>query len=279
MPELPEVETVCRGLAACLEGRRLLRVVQRRPDLRFALPRGFARRLAGRRVIRIARRAKYILVHLDDGQVLICHLGMTGQFRIDKGKRRPELHDHVLFLVEGGITIRFNDARRFGCMDLVSAEALDHHKLLKGLGPEPLGPDFDGLSLGAALADKGTPIKSALLDQRVVAGIGNIYACEALFRARISPRRLARTVQGARAARLARSITEVLQEAILAGGSSLRDYVQTDGELGYFQHRWRVYEHEGEACPDCVCDPAVTGGIRRIVQSGRASFYCPRWQR
>ena len=279
MPELPEVETVCRGLAARLEGRRLLRVVLRRPDLRFPLPRGFARRLAGRRVTRIARRAKYILVHLDDGQVLICHLGMTGRLLVDKGETKPEAHDHVVFLVEGGIIVRFNDARRFGCMDLAPAQGLEQHKLLRGLGPEPLGPDFDGARLAARLADKRTPIKAALLDQRVVAGIGNIYACEALFRAQISPRRLARTVQGARAARLAQSIKSVLQEAILAGGSSLRDYVQTDGELGYFQHRWQVYEHEGEACPACVCDPAVTGGIRRIVQSGRASFYCPRVQR
>jgi formamidopyrimidine-DNA glycosylase len=279
MPELPEVETVCRGLAASLEGRRLLRVVQRRPDLRFPLPRGFARRLAGRRVIRIARRAKYILVHLDDGQVLICHLGMTGRILLGNGRTKSELHDHVVFFLEGDVTVRFNDARRFGCMDLARVEGLERHKLLKGLGPEPLGPDFSGPLLAAALAGKRTPIKAALLDQRVVAGIGNIYACEALFRARISPRRLARTVQGRRAVRLARSITEVLQEAILAGGSSLRDYVQTDGELGYFQHRWAVYEHEGEACPDCVCDPAVTGGIRRVVQSGRACFYCPRWQR
>ena len=279
MPELPEVETVCRGLAACLEGRRLIRVEQRRPDLRFPLPPGFARRLAGRRVTRIGRRAKYILAHFDDGQVLICHLGMTGRMLVGNGTPVREAHDHVVFFAEGDVTVRFNDARRFGFMDLVRAEALDRHKLLKGLGPEPLGPDFDGPRLAAALAGKRTPIKAALLDQRVVAGIGNIYASEALFRAGISPRRLARTVQGERALRLARAVTEVLAEAVAAGGSSLRDYVRTDGELGYFQHRWRVYEHEGEACPGCDCDLAATDGIRRIVQSGRATFYCPRRQR
>jgi formamidopyrimidine-DNA glycosylase len=279
MPELPEVETVCRGLAACLEGRRLIEVVQRRPDLRFPLPRGFARRLTGRRVVSIGRRAKYILAHLDDGEVLICHLGMTGRMLVGSGRPELEIHDHVVFFAEGDVTVRFNDARRFGFMDLTPAARLGQHKLLKGLGPEPLGPDFDGPRLAAALAGKRTPIKAALLDQRVVAGIGNIYASEALFRAGLSPRRLARSVQGERAERLARSVTEVLAEAIAAGGSSLRDYVQTDGELGYFQHRWRVYEHEGEACPGCDCDAAATGGIRRIVQSGRASFYCPRRQK
>jgi formamidopyrimidine-DNA glycosylase len=279
MPELPEVETVCRGLAARMQGRRLVRVLQRRPDLRFPLPARFAKRLTGRRIERIDRRAKYILVHLDDGQVLICHLGMTGRMLLGTGEPELEIHDHIVFFAEGDVTLRFNDTRRFGFMDLTTATKLSKHKLLKGLGPEPLGPDFDGPRLAAALAGKRTPIKAALLDQRVVAGIGNIYASEALFRAGISPRRLARTVQGERAERLARSVTEVLSEAITAGGSSLRDYVQADGELGYFQHRWRVYEHEGERCPGCDCEFAATGGIRRIVQAGRASFYCPRRQR
>ena len=279
MPELPEVETVCRGLAARLEGRRLIRVLQRRPDLRFALPAGFARRLTGRRIERIGRRAKYILIYLDDGKVLICHLGMTGRMLLGKGEPELEIHDHVVFFVEGDITLRFNDARRFGFMDLATAAKLEKHKLLKGLGPEPLSPDFNGPRLAQALAGKRTPIKAALLDQRVVAGIGNIYASEALFRAGISPRRLARTVQGERAERLARAVTAVLEEAVAAGGSSLRDYVQTDGELGYFQHRWQVYEREGRACPGCSCEIKTTGGIRRIVQSGRASFYCPRRQR
>jgi formamidopyrimidine-DNA glycosylase len=279
MPELPEVETVCRGLAKYLGGRRLLRVEQRRPDLRFPLPERFVERLAGRRVEAIERRAKFILIRLDDGQVLICHLGMTGRMLIGGPKPALEPHDHVVFHAEGGVSLRYNDARRFGCMDLASADGLERHEWLKGLGPEPLGADFDGPRLAAALAGKRTPIKAALLDQRVVAGVGNIYASEALFRAGISPRRLAHTVQGERANRLAQAVREVLEEAIAAGGSSLRDYVQTDGELGYFQHRWQVYEREGKACGGCDCDIAETGGIRRIVQSGRASFYCPRRQR
>ena len=279
MPELPEVETICRGLAARLEGRRLIRVLQRRPDLRFALPAGFTRRLTGRRIERIGRRAKYILIYLDDGKVLICHLGMTGRMLLGKGEPELEIHDHVVFFVEGDITLRFNDARRFGVMDLTTAAKLAEHKLLKGLGPEPLSPVFNGRRLAQALAGTRTPIKAALLDQRVVAGIGNIYASEALFRAGISPRRLARTVQGERAERLAQAVTAVLEEAVAAGGSSLRDYVQADGELGYFQHRWQVYEREGRACPGCGCEIKTTGGIKRIVQSGRASFYCPRRQR
>ena len=279
MPELPEVETIRRGLAACLEGKRFLEVVQRRADLRFPLPRGFAARLTGRRVTRIDRRAKFLLIRLDDGQVLICHLGMTGRLLVGRGRPKLEPHDHLLFLAEGGVAVRFNDARRFGFMDLTPADELDQHKHLKGLGPEPLDRGFDGPRLGAALAGKRTPIKAALLDQRVVAGLGNIYVSEALFRAGISPRRLARTIQGDRAERLARAIVQVLREAIKAGGSSLRDYVQTDGELGYFQHHWKVYDREGKPCPGCDCDAAKTGGIRRIVQSGRATYYCPRKQR
>ncbi len=279
MPELPEVETVCRGLAARLQGRILTRLVQRRPDLRMPLPKRFAERLNGRRFERIERRAKYILMHFDDGQVLICHLGMTGRMLVGGPAPDLEIHDHVVFYAEGDVSLRFNDARRFGLMDLTTAGDLAGHKLLAGLGPEPLGPDFNGRALAAALAGKRTPIKAALLDQRVVAGVGNIYASEALFRAGISPKRLAQTVQGERASKLARALRAVLSEAIAAGGSSLRDYVQTDGELGYFQHRWRVYDREGQRCRGCNCDPEVTGGIRRIVQSGRATFYCPRKQR
>jgi formamidopyrimidine-DNA glycosylase len=279
MPELPEVETIRRGLAARLEGKRILEIIQRRPDLRFPLPRGFAARLAGRRITRIDRRAKYLLIRLDDGQVLICHLGMTGRFIIGQGRPEPEPHDHIVLLTEGDVAVRFNDARRFGFMTLAAEGALARHKHLAGLGPEPLDPAFDGPSLAKALAGKRTPIKAALLDQRVVAGLGNIYVSEALFRAGISPKRLARTVQGERAERLAQAIADVLNEAIAAGGSSLRDYVQTDGELGYFQHRWRVYDREGKPCPGCDCDTAKTGGIRRLVQSGRATYYCPRKQR
>ncbi len=280
MPELPEVETVVRGLRPCLEGRRFARVLQRRPDLRFPLPERFAERLTGRRILRIGRRGKYILVHLDGGEVLLCHLGMSGRMllgRVDDCALEP--HDHVVFDTDAGDRVRFNDARRFGSMDLVAESDLAEHKLLRGLGPEPLDEAFDGPALAAALRGRRTPIKAALLDQRVVAGIGNIYASEALFFAGLSPRRQAYTVRGRRAARLAEAIRDVLRRAIEAGGSSLRDYVQTNGELGYFQHHWAVYDHEGEACPGCTCGPAPGGGIRRIAQSGRATFYCPLRQR
>ncbi len=278
MPELPEVETVVRGLRPKLEGHRLQRVEQRRADLRFPLPEGFARRLTGRRVERILRRAKYMLLHLDDGQVLLCHLGMSGRMLIMEtrpGGRRPALqrHDHVIFTTEAGTEIRFNDTRRFGIMDLLPAAALQDHPLLRDLGPEPLGNDFNGPGLAAALKGKRTPIKSALLDQRVVAGLGNIYVCEALYFAGLSPRRQAYTVQGGRAEKLAAAVRQVLTRAIEAGGSSLRDYVQADGELGYFQHEWAVYGREGAACKCCGA------AIRRLVQGGRSTFYCPRCQR
>ncbi|MGH6926726.1 MAG: bifunctional DNA-formamidopyrimidine glycosylase/DNA-(apurinic or apyrimidinic site) lyase [Dongiaceae bacterium] len=280
MPELPEVETICRGLAAKLEGRRLHRVIQRRPDLRFPLPARFVERLQGRRVDRVRRRAKFILIHLDDESVLIGHLGMSGRMIAGAAPTMEfEPHDHVVLETDDGTAIRFNDARRFGSMHLVGEDELDRHPLLAPLGPEPLGNDFNGPVLGAALKGKKTPIKAALIDQRVVAGIGNIYASESLFRAGISPRRMARTVQGERAERLASAIKEVLIEAIAAGGSSLRDFVKTNGELGYFQHRWAVYEREGRSCPGCVCAVAATGGVRRIVQSGRSTFYCPKRQR
>jgi formamidopyrimidine-DNA glycosylase len=255
-------------------------VVQRRPDLRFPLPRGFARKLTGRRIEAIRRRAKFILADLDNGTTLICHLGMSGRMIVGRTDTAPpaEPHDHIVLQAEGGIEVRFNDARRFGMMDLTATAALDAHPMLAGLGPEPLEKAFTGRVLAAALAGKHTPIKAALLDQRVVAGLGNIYVSESLFWAGLSPRRLALTVQGKRAAALVAAIRRVLAEAIAAGGSSLRDYVQTDGELGYFQHRWAVYEKEGERCPDCSCNGAG-GGIQRIVQSGRSTFYCPRRQR
>ncbi|MDJ0970179.1 MAG: bifunctional DNA-formamidopyrimidine glycosylase/DNA-(apurinic or apyrimidinic site) lyase [Kiloniellales bacterium] len=284
MPELPEVETVCRGLRPKLEGRRLTRVLQRRPDLRFPLPDGFVERLEGRRVSRIDRRAKYILMHLDSGEVLLCHLGMSGRMLLMNGETRPlDRHDHVVFFTEDGGEIRFNDARRFGVMDLVAPENLSRHRLLKDLGPEPLSNTFNGPELAARLKGRRSPIKAALLDQKVVAGLGNIYVSEALFFAGISPRRQAYTVQGARAERLAAAVRQVLNAAIAAGGSSLRDYVQADGELGYFQHHWAVYDRAGEPCPGCDCGAATpssgNGGIRRIVQSNRATFYCPSRQR
>jgi formamidopyrimidine-DNA glycosylase len=280
MPELPEVETVVRGLRPVLEGRRLAKVEQHCAALRFPLPKDFAARLAGRRVERVGRRAKYILVHLDDGEVLLCHLGMSGRMLVERDPARArERHDHIVFRTDAGVEIRFNDARRFGMMDLLPEGSLGEHKALRGLGPEPLGNDFNGPGLARALRGKRTPIKAALLDQRVVAGLGNIYVCEALFVAGLSPRRRAYTVQGARAEALARAIRSVLQRAIAAGGSSLRDFVQANGELGYFQHDWAVYGREGEACPGCVCDVARTGGIARLVQSGRSTFFCARRQR
>ena len=280
MPELPEVETVCRGLALKLEGRRLRRVIQRRPDLRFPLPVRFAARLEGRRILRVDRRAKYILIHLDDDNVVLAHLGMSGSMIAGIAPVTEfDRHDHLVFETDDGTAIRFNDARRFGFMDMVARRDLDRHPLLKKLGPEPLSAQFDGVALAAALTGKKTSIKSALVDQQVVAGIGNIYASESLYRAGISPRRLAKTVQGQRAGRLAVAIKQVLTEAIAAGGSSLRDFVQTNGELGYFQHRWAVYEREGKPCPDCDCGAPAAGGVRRIVQTGRSTFFCPRRQR
>jgi len=280
LPELPEVETVVRGLRPHLEGRKLVRVLQRRPDLRFPLPENFAERLQGRRVLGIDRRAKYILVRLDGGETLLCHLGMSGRLVLAPNNGEPlEPHDHVVFETETGAAIRFNDARRFGIMDLVASDALASHKLLCHLGPEPLGNRFDGKTLAASLKDRRTSIKAALLDQKVVAGLGNIYACEALFFAGLSPRRRAYTVQGGRAERLAWAVRDVLLRAIAAGGSSLRDYVQADGELGYFQHHWAVYDREAKACPDCTCDLRAGGGIRRLVQSARSTFYCPTRQR
>jgi formamidopyrimidine-DNA glycosylase len=274
MPELPEVETVARGLAKRLEGRRLTKVETRRGDLRWPFPKGFAKRLTGRRVEKVRRRAKYIVVELDDGNALLAHLGMSGRMLLSKGRpEHLETHDHVIMETDEGWVLRFNDARRFGMMDLVATDKLERHKLIKGIGPEPLGNDFSGPVLAAALEGKKTSIKAAILDQKVVAGVGNIYASEALYRARISPKRLAYTVQGDRAEKLAHAIKVVLNEAVAAGGSSLRDYVQADGELGYFQHHWKVYEKAGETCPECG------GKIRRIVQGGRSTFYCPKCQR
>lgn len=281
MPELPEVETVCRGLAPAMEGHRFASVEARRPDLRFPLPRDMAGRMRGRRVDTVRRRAKYILVALDNGLTLIGHLGMSGRMFIDApGANAPVgKHDHVIFTMDDGTVIRFNDTRRFGMLDLWPSDDLDAHPWLSALGPEPLSNAFSGPALAAALKGRRTPIKAALLDQRVVAGLGNIYISEALFFAGLSPRRTAAAVQGQRAERLARAIKQVLGKAIAAGGSSLRDYVQPSGELGYFQHEWAVYGREGEACPGCDCDIGVTGGIRRIVQSNRSTFFCPRRQR
>jgi formamidopyrimidine-DNA glycosylase len=280
MPELPEVETVARGLALTLEGRKIVHVRQNRADLRVPFPPDLARRLDGRRVERIGRRAKYILIDLDDGSVLILHLGMSGRFIIRHDPAaRPEPHDHLVLTADDGTSFVFNDPRRFGLVELVQRDAIEQHRLFAELGPEPLGNDFNGPALAAALAGRRSSIKAALLDQHVVAGLGNIYVSEALFLAGLSPKRIAATIQGQRAERLVAAIRQVLQAAIAAGGSTLRDYRRHDGELGYFQHSFAVYDREGQPCPGCDCDVKRTGGIRRIVQSNRSTFYCPRRQR
>lgn len=279
MPELPEVETVRRGLIPKLVGRRLVRVVQRRADLRVPLPPRLAQRLEGKRVEAIDRRAKYMLWRIEDGETLAVHLGMSGRMTLLEARRsneRPlDAHDHVVFTTDGGWELRFNDARRFGTMLLMPTAEVAGHKAFARLGPEPLDPAFDGAALAARLAGKRTSIKAALLDQRVLVGVGNIYACEALFRAGVSPKRSAHTVQGERAARLVAAVRQVLERAIADGGSTLRDHVQPDGELGYFQTRFAVYDREGERCPGCDCG----GAVKRVVQGGRSTFYCARRQR
>ena len=275
MPELPEVETVRRGLARCMTGRRIVRAELRRPDLRRPFPPDLAERLDGARIGALTRRGKYILVELDDSGLLLLHLGMSGRITAGSASMPPKRHDHVVLTLDDDTVVRFNDPRRFGLLDYITRGRESAHELLAGLGPEPLEPGFDAFYLNRALAGKMTPIKSALLDQRIVAGLGNIYVCEALYRAGISQRRLAATIVGIRAERLAPAIREVLTEAIEAGGSSLRDYVQANGELGYFQHRWAVYGREGKPCPDCNC----AEGVRRITQAGRSTFFCSKRQR
>jgi formamidopyrimidine-DNA glycosylase len=289
MPELPEVETVRMGLLPVLEGHRFTRVETRRGDLRIPFPNDFAGRLTGRRVAKLLRRAKYLLGELDDGETLVIHLGMSGRMSVYvEGKTRKignyvydtapasagqGKHDHVVMETDVPARIVFTDHRRFGLMTLVPTDTIDEHPLFKGLGIEPLGDAFDGKWLSAALKGKKTPIKSALLDQRVIAGLGNIYVCEALYRARISPKRKASTVSGPRSTPLVAAIKAVLREAVKAGGSSLRDHKRVDGELGDFQHHFAVYGREGEPCPGCK------GRIRRIVQAGRSTFYCPSCQK
>lgn len=278
MPELPEVETVRLGLVPVLEGRKLVRVEARRPDLRIAFPPKFAERLTGRRVNKLSRRAKYILAELDDGEILLMHLGMSGRFFVDHERTNSAgsgAHDHVLFETDRGARVIYSDHRRFGLMTLIAPGAAESHKLLKGLGPEPLSANFSATFLREALRGKKTPIKAALLDQRVVAGLGNIYVCEALHRAHISPKRLSGTIKPDAIKLLVDCVRQVLEDAIKAGGSTLRDYRRADGELGYFQKRFRVYDREGEACVTRGCK----GTVKRIVQAGRSTFYCPVCQR
>lgn len=283
MPELPEVETVRRGLAPVLERRRIVRADLRRPDLRWPFPPRMAERLEGARIERLGRRSKYLLMQTDRAETLIVHLGMSGRMQVDAAPTAAyrtaiapaARHDHVVFHVEGGARVTFNDPRRFGAMDLAPTAALDDHWLLARLGPEPLGNGFHEDHLRHAFAGRRSSVKAALLDQRTVAGLGNIYVCEALHRAGISPLRRAGRIAARRVAALVPRIRETLSEAIAAGGSSLRDYRQADGALGYFQHGFRVYGREGAPC----VTPGCGGLVRRVVQSGRSSFYCPRCQR
>lgn len=283
MPELPEVETVRRGLIPAMEGRRILAADLRRADLRFAFPPGMAERLTGARVMALRRRSKYILADLSSGETLLIHLGMSGRLLISgrmpggfhHSHPAPARHDHVILDMEGGARITFNDARRFGAMDLMATAAAEDHRLLRDLGPEPLGNGFDEDYLIARLKGRRMPVKAALLDQKIIAGLGNIYVSEALHRARIDPRRKAGQIAAAQVAALVPVIRAVLAEAIEAGGSSLRDYRRTDGELGYFQHAFRVYDRAGQPCPT----PDCAGSILRIVQSGRSTFFCATCQR
>jgi len=293
MPELPEVETVRRGLAPVMEGARFARVEARRPDLRRPFPKNFVKRLEGQTVTGLGRRAKYLLADLTSGEVLLMHLGMSGSFRVavEDGETMPgdfhhersqdRAHDHVVFHMSSGVRVTFNDPRRFGLMLLVPRAGLSDHPLMREVGPEPLGNAFDADMLARACAGKNTSLKAALSDQKVVAGLGNIYVCEALHRARLSPKRNARTLATRsgkptpRAEALVGAIKDVLSEALRAGGSSLRDHRRTDGELGYFQHHFRVYDREDLPCPT----PGCGGTVRRIVQNGRSTFYCPRCQK
>lgn len=287
MPELPEVETVRGGLAPVLEGRRLARVEARRPDLRFPLPENFVQILTGATVTRLERRAKYLLARLDREDTLVMHLGMSGRFEIARpeGAARPgqfhyaadpdPKHAHIVFETDDGARVTYYDPRRFGYMALLNTATLNLHPWFAGLGPEPLSQAFDAAHLKAAFAGRKQGPKTLLLDQRIVAGLGNIYVCEALHRARISPFKPAGRIKAARIPPLAEAIRAVLEEAIAAGGSTLRDYAQADGALGYFQHRFRVYDREGRPCPNEGCP----GVIARQVQAGRSTFHCPRCQR
>jgi formamidopyrimidine-DNA glycosylase len=293
MPELPEVETVRRGLQPVMEGSQIVKAEARRKDLRFAFQKDFVARLTGQTVTGLGRRAKYLMADLGSGDVLLIHLGMSGSFRVIKedewnapGKfyhprNEDRAHDHVVFHMSSGAAVIFNDPRRFGYMKIIARRALEDEPLLKGLGPEPLGNEFDASMLAGSCANKKTSLKAALLDQRVVAGLGNIYVCEALFRAHLSPRRLAATLATKKgeptdhARRLVTAIHAVLNQAIKAGGSSLRDHRQTDGELGYFQHSFQVYDREGEKCQTAGCN----GIVRRFTQNGRSTFWCPKCQK
>jgi formamidopyrimidine-DNA glycosylase len=293
MPELPEVETVRRGLQPVMEGAKILKAEARRKDLRFPFQKDFVARLTGQTVTGLGRRAKYLMADLGSGDVLLMHLGMSGSFRIETGtdaktpgefhhpRDKDAAHDHVVFHMSSGADIVFNDPRRFGYMKIIARNAIEAEPLLRGLGPEPLGNEFGATMLARSCAGKKTSLKAALLDQRVVAGLGNIYVCEALFRAHLSPKREARTIATKKgeptdhAKRLVEAIHAVLNQAIEAGGSSLRDHRQANGELGYFQHSFQVYDREGEKCRT----PRCSGIVRRFTQNGRSTFWCPKCQK
>jgi formamidopyrimidine-DNA glycosylase len=293
MPELPEVETVRRGLQPAMEGAQIKKAEVRRKDLRFPFQKDFVARLEGQTVTGLGRRAKYLMADLSSGDVLLMHLGMSGSFRVvndDHGttpgqfhhlRNDDRAHDHVVFHMSSGAAIVFNDPRRFGYMKIIGRRAIEEEPLLRDLGPEPLGNEFDADMLARSCANKKTSLKAALLDQRVVAGLGNIYVCEALFRSHLSPRRLAATLATKKgettdhARRLVEAIHAVLNQAIKAGGSSLRDHRQTSGELGYFQHSFQVYDREGERCQSKGCG----GIVRRFTQNGRSTFWCPKCQK
>jgi formamidopyrimidine-DNA glycosylase len=293
MPELPEVETVRRGLQPAMEGSKIVKAEARRKDLRFPFQKDFIGRLEGQTVTGLGRRAKYLMADLTSGDVLLMHLGMSGSFRVIEGegaktpgqfhhpRSEDRAHDHVVFHMSSGSAVIFNDPRRFGYMKIIARKALEDEPLLKGLGPEPLGNEFDAAMLARSCAGKKTSLKAALLDQRVVAGLGNIYVCEALFRSHLSPKRPASTLADKKKAptdhakRLVTSIHAVLNQAIKAGGSSLRDHRQTSGELGYFQHSFQVYDREGEKCWSNGCG----GIVRRFTQNGRSTFWCPKCQK
>ncbi|PCI50068.1 MAG: DNA-formamidopyrimidine glycosylase [Alphaproteobacteria bacterium] len=279
MPELPEVETVKNGIIPLLEGRRLFRVIQRRDKLRIPLPDNFAERLTGRRIERITRRAKYLLLHLDGQEILICHLGMSGKMTLVVAKDREtpdrfEKHDHIILETDRHDLVIFNDPRRFGLMTLCRTEELEQHALFRHMGPEPLGNEFNAAYLMGKIEKRRSPVKTILLDQRVVAGLGNIYVCEALFLAGISPEKKACDLRGDEVEKMVPVIRDVLRRAIEAGGSTLKDYAHPDGELGYFQHEFRVYGRAGEDCSNASCDSK----IERVIQSGRSTFYCPSCQ-
>jgi len=275
MPELPEVETVMRGLDGHLTGRRIAHVTLRRADIRWPVPPELPRLLTGATVLGFRRRGKFMLMRLDNGWSMLVHLGMSGRMLLDK----PEAaHEHLTIETQDGRRVGFVDPRRFGALDLVRTVEEDSHRLLAGMGPEPLGNEFSGAALAGACKGRAAPIKAVLLDQHVVAGIGNIYASEALFRAGISPTRAAGKISRARLEVLAQEVRATLTEAVAAGGSSLRDYVQPSGELGYFQHAWKVYGRAGQPCARCPGPPACDG-IRQITQSGRSTFYCQKTQR